>query len=98
MDVHLGELAAGRLREGLGHRAQFKVAGEERRALRSFERVEKGTKTGTLEPLHYGAGPSGERRQDKPQKLDKPLDPNSPFAALLALKAELEAKQKGDKK
>ncbi|MDR3372617.1 MAG: helicase-related protein [Ancalomicrobiaceae bacterium] len=45
-----------------------------------------------------GAGASGDRRQDKPQKLDKPLDPNSPFAALLALKAELEAKQKGDKK
>ncbi|MDR3494571.1 MAG: helicase-related protein [Ancalomicrobiaceae bacterium] len=43
------------------------------------------------------AGPN-DRRSDKPQKLDKPVDPNSPFAALLALKAELEAKQRGDKK
>jgi len=36
------------------------------------------------------------RGDDRPKRADKPLDPNSPFAALLALKAELESK--GDKK
>jgi ATP-dependent RNA helicase SUPV3L1/SUV3 len=30
-----------------------------------------------------------------PEKRDKPIDPDSPFAALAALKAELEAKQRG---
>ncbi len=37
--------------------------------------------------------PRGDRR---PERAEKPLDPNSPFAKLLALKAELE--NKGDKK
>ncbi len=37
--------------------------------------------------------PRGDRR---PERTEKPIDPNSPFAALLALKADLE--NKGDKK
>lgn len=37
--------------------------------------------------------PRGDRR---PERVEKPIDPNSPFAALLALKADLE--NKGDKK
>lgn len=41
---------------------------------------------------------SYQARNDKPQKVDKPLDPDSPFAKLMALKADLEARQKGDKK
>ncbi len=42
-----------------------------------------------------------QRRDDRPQREarpEKPLDPNSPFAKLLALKAELEQKGPGDKK
>jgi ATP-dependent RNA helicase SUPV3L1/SUV3 len=31
----------------------------------------------------------------KGDKRDRPIDPNSPFAALAALKAELEAKERG---
>ena len=36
------------------------------------------------------------RYDDRPKRAEKPIDPDSPFAALLALKAELESK--GDKK
>jgi ATP-dependent RNA helicase SUPV3L1/SUV3 len=38
------------------------------------------------------------RPNDKPQRVEKAIDPDSPFAKLMALKADLEAKQKGDKK
>lgn len=37
-------------------------------------------------------------RNDGKAKSDKPVDPDSPFAKLMALKADLESKQKGDKK
>ncbi len=37
------------------------------------------------------------RFDDRPKRTEKPIDPNSPFAALAALKAELESKGKGDK-
>jgi ATP-dependent RNA helicase SUPV3L1/SUV3 len=38
-----------------------------------------------------------ERRfDDRPKRAEKPIDPDSPFAKLMALKAELESK--GDKK
>jgi ATP-dependent RNA helicase SUPV3L1/SUV3 len=52
-------------------------------------------------PDHKG-GDRGPRRddrrfEDRPKRAEKPIDPNSPFAALLALKAELESKG-GDKK
>lgn len=51
-------------------------------------------------------GPRRDDRNDRPRfddrnkRPEKPIDPNSPFAALLALKAELESKGKGkdDKK
>jgi ATP-dependent RNA helicase SUPV3L1/SUV3 len=35
------------------------------------------------------------RFSTEPPKRDRPADPNSPFAALAALKAELEAKERG---
>ncbi|PVB61161.1 helicase-related protein [Labrenzia sp. 011] len=38
-------------------------------------------------------GPDGGNRRDKPPR-DKPIDPNSPFAALLALKANMDNKDK----
>jgi len=41
-------------------------------------------------------GPATSARSDKP-RVEKAIDPDSPFAKLMALKADLEAKQKGDK-
>ncbi|TBW40465.1 helicase [Siculibacillus lacustris] len=38
------------------------------------------------------------RADDRAKRSEKPIDPNSPFAALLALKAELESKGRPDKK
>jgi ATP-dependent RNA helicase SUPV3L1/SUV3 len=38
------------------------------------------------------------RADDRPKRTEKPIDPNSPFAALLALKAELESKGRDDRK
>ena len=46
-------------------------------------------------------GDRGPRRDDRPQReprAEKPLDPDSPFAKLMALKAELESKDKGDRR
>jgi ATP-dependent RNA helicase SUPV3L1/SUV3 len=40
---------------------------------------------------------ASQQRNDKPQRVEKAIDPDSPFAKLMALKADLEAKQKGDK-
>lgn len=40
-----------------------------------------------------GKGHDGGNRRDKPQR-DKPIDPNSPFAALMALKANMDSKDK----
>ena len=53
-------------------------------------------------PDHKG-GDRGPRRddrrfEDRPKRAEKPIDPNSPFAALLALKAELESKGNDKKK
>jgi ATP-dependent RNA helicase SUPV3L1/SUV3 len=47
---------------------------------------------------HQGGQKSGQKgfegsRRDRPQK-DKPIDPNSPFAALMALKADMDSKDK----
>jgi ATP-dependent RNA helicase SUPV3L1/SUV3 len=45
-------------------------------------------------------GDRGPRRDDRPrpERVEKPMDPNSPFAKLMALKAELESKGKPDTK
>jgi hypothetical protein len=46
-----------------------------------------------------GPRPGQSRRDATPPqraRRETPIDPNSPFAKLLALKAELEAKQRGE--
>jgi ATP-dependent RNA helicase SUPV3L1/SUV3 len=36
------------------------------------------------------------KRELRPEPRERPIDPNSPFAALAALKAKLEAAKKGE--
>ncbi len=43
------------------------------------------------------ASQNNQSRNEKP-RVEKAIDPDSPFAKLMALKADLEARQKGDKK
>ncbi|MEM5583481.1 DEAD/DEAH box helicase [Roseibium sp. AS2] len=53
----------------------------------------RGAQDGTRGGKGGGKGSDGGNRRDKPQR-DKPIDPNSPFAALMALKANMESKDK----
>ena len=43
-----------------------------------------------------GQRPDREQRPPRERARERPIDPNSPFAALLELKARLEAAQKND--
>ena len=49
-------------------------------------------------PRRDDRAPERPRNDDRAKRVEKPVDPNSPFAALLALKAELESKGGSDKK
>lgn len=58
----------------------------------------EGARGGRFEQNNRSGGDRGPRREDRP-RIEKAIDPNSPFAKLMALKAELEQKGKpGDDK
>ncbi|MFN4168527.1 MAG: helicase-related protein [Pannonibacter phragmitetus] len=75
----------GRNRSGGEHRGNRDGNREGRRDDRRDDRREGG-KGG--KPHHQGQNQGGQR--DRAPRPEKPIDPNSPFAALLALKANLE--------
>jgi ATP-dependent RNA helicase SUPV3L1/SUV3 len=89
----------GRLRPDLAPRPGGRAVAEAAVADRN---PEAGAPVAPVEPKRTGRdATSGQPRRDAqtpPQRArrEQPVDPNSPFAKLLALKAQLEAKQRGE--
>jgi len=46
-------------------------------------------------PMETGQRKDSAQFKPRPERKEKPIDPNSPFASLLALKEKLEADKKG---
>ncbi len=102
-----GEGAAqGERREGgkgaerFGNRRFEKRSGEGN-GPRRRDRPEGEGERGPRPPRHEGRGPKAEHRNERPAHQDrrrenKPADPDSPFAALAALKARMDTEKKGN--
>ncbi|MGQ3671593.1 helicase-related protein [Xanthobacter sp. TB0136] len=86
--------------ERFGNRRFEKRSGEGS-GPRRRERPEGEGERGPRAPRHEGRGPKGDQRHERPAHQDrrrenKQADPDSPFAALAALKARMDTEKKGN--